>query len=97
MSDISISTDTVQTMAMDNMYSAPESVNDSNSEISSGLDTRNIGSREQAVAGTEVASRTDDFLGVGTDFGSTGTDVDIQQAVGSVADTGIGSITDKIA
>ena len=97
MSDISISADTVQTMAMDNLFSAPESLTGSNNEISSGLNTRGIDSMEQAVAGVEVASRTEEFFGSGTDFSSTGTDIDIQQAVVSTADTGIGSITDKIA
>jgi hypothetical protein len=51
-----------------------------------------------AVAGAEVASRTEDFFGAGTDFSSTGTDYDVQQTVHqAVFDTGLGSITDKIA
>lgn len=97
MSDISISYDTVQTMAMDNLSSAPESLNDSSSEISSGLNTRGVDSSEQVVAGLEVASRTEDYLGTGTDFGSTGTDPDIRQVANAAADTGIGMITDKVA
>ncbi|BDQ36137.1 hypothetical protein SYK_04970 [Pseudodesulfovibrio nedwellii] len=97
MSDISISTDTVQSIAMDNMLSGPESVGEESSIIASGMNARGVDSMEQAVAGLEVASRTEEFFGAGTDFSSTGTDVDIQQAISSTLDTGIGSITDKIA
>lgn len=97
MSDLSISTDTVQSMAMDNMFAAPEAVNDSSSEISSGVNPDGIDSMERTVAGTELASRTEDYLGSGPDLSSTGTDVDVQKAVQAAADTGVGSIADKIA
>lgn len=97
MSDISISTDTVQSIAMDNILSGPESVAEESSIIASGINPRGMDSMEQAVAGLEVASRTEEFFGAGTDFSSTGTDTDIQQAISSTLDTGVGSITDKIA
>jgi len=97
MSDISISTDTIQSISMDNLLSGPESVGEDSSIIASGMNKGGIDSMEQAVAGLEVASRTEEFFGSGTDFSSTGTDVDIQQAVSSTLDTGIGSIADEIA
>ncbi|WP_319544025.1 hypothetical protein [uncultured Pseudodesulfovibrio sp.] len=97
MSDLSISTDTIQSIAMDKMLSGPESVGEQSSIIASGINERGIDSMEQAVAGLEVASRTEEFFGSGTDFSSTGTDIDIQQAVSSTLDTGMGTIADKIA
>ncbi|OIQ48928.1 hypothetical protein BerOc1_03683 [Pseudodesulfovibrio hydrargyri] len=99
MSDISISMDTIQSMSMDNQLLGPESLNNYADEIGSGINpTGGMDNREQTVAGLEVASRTDDYLGAGTDFSSTGTDVDIQQTMHQMAaETGIGSITDKIA
>ncbi|WP_272699823.1 hypothetical protein [Desulfovibrio sp. Fe33] len=99
MSDISISTETVQSAAWDNQSQGPESIRDYHDEIASGMDASEAThNREQAVAGLEVASRTEDYLGTGPDFSSTGTDIDIQQAVhAAAADTGIGTITDKIA
>jgi hypothetical protein len=99
MSDISISADTIQSISMDNQLLGPESINDYGDEIASGVNTsggRDI--HEQTVAGLDVASRTEDYLGTGTDFSSTGTDIDIQQTLHQVAaDTGIGTIADKIA
>lgn len=98
MPELSISTDTVQTMAMDSLFSAPESVRDVSNMIGSGENSHAADQREMAVAGAEVASRTEEFFGAGTDFSSTGTDPDIQQAAHQVAaETGIGSITDRIA
>ncbi|BCS87111.1 hypothetical protein [Pseudodesulfovibrio sediminis] len=97
MSDISISTNTIQSMAMENQISGPEFIPDQTSEISSGMNSKGLDSMEQAVTGAEVASKTEDFIGAGTDFGSTGTDIDIQQAVNSTLSTGIGSIADTIA
>jgi hypothetical protein len=84
---------------MDNQLLGPESISDYGQEIGSGINpTGGLDNREQTVAGLEVASRTEDYLGAGTDFSSTGTDVDIQQTVHQMAvDTGIGSITDEIA
>ena len=99
MSDISISMDTIQSISMDNQLLGPESIGDSSDEIGSGINpTGGMDNREQTVAGLEVVSRTEDYLGTGTDFSSTGTDVDIQQTMHQLAaETGIGSIADKIA
>ncbi|MGE4422827.1 MAG: hypothetical protein AB7D39_11060 [Pseudodesulfovibrio sp.] len=99
MSDISISTDTIQSMSMDNQLLGPESLGNYSDEIGSGVNTvGGMDNREQTVAGLEVTSRTQDYLGAGTDFSSTGTDIDIQQTMHQLAaQTGIGTITDKIA
>ena len=97
MSSLSISTDTIQSIAMDNMLSGPESISEQTSLIASGINERGADSMEQAVAGLEVASRTEEFFGSGTDFSSTGTDVDTKQTVNAMLSTGIGSITDEIA
>ena len=97
MSEMSISTDTVQTMAMDNLFAAPEAATDQSTETASGLNPRGIDSEERTVAGAELVSRTEDYLGSVPDLTSTATDVDVQKAVQAVADTGIGSIADKIA
>ncbi len=51
---------------------------------------------EQTIIGAEVASRTSDYLGSGPDFTSTGTDVDVQQAINSTLMSGTGSIANKI-
>ncbi|MEZ7195546.1 hypothetical protein [Pseudodesulfovibrio karagichevae] len=99
MSDISISTDTIQSMSLDSQLLGPESLGNYRDEIGSGVNT--VGgpdNREQTVAGLEVTSRTQDYLGAGTDFSSTGTDIDIQQTMHQLAaQTGIGTIADKIA
>ncbi len=97
MSDISISADTMQSMAFDNQLSGPESIKDTTSEIASGVNQGSgMDSMEQTVAGAEVASRTTDFLGAGPDFSSTGTDIDVQHAISSTMADGMGSITDKV-
>jgi len=96
MSDISISTMTVQSMALGNQLAGPESIKETTSEVASGANKGGMDSLEQAVAGAEVASRTTEFFGSGTDLGSTGTDLDIQQAISSTITEGMGTITDKI-
>ena len=97
MSDISISNDTIQTMGLDSQLTGVESLRDSNSEIGSGINEGGIDTMEQAVAGTEVRSRTEEYFGNGTDFSSTGTDKDIRHAMSSIIDSAIGSIADEIA
>lgn len=97
MSDISISNDTIQAMGLDSQLSGIESLSDTNSEVSSGVNEGGADTMEQAVAGAEIRSKTEEFFGGGTDLSSTGTDVDIQQAVGSILDASVGSITDEIA
>lgn len=97
MSDISISAMTPQTILMDNAASVPESIKNTTSEIESGVNQGGLDRMEMAVAGVEVASRTEDFFGASADFSSTGTDRDIQQAVATSLAEGIGTITDTIA
>jgi hypothetical protein len=96
MSDISISASTPQSMALDNQLAGPESIKDTTSEIASGLNPNGIDSQERTVAGAEVASKTTEFFGAGPDLGSTGTDIDVQQAISSTLAAGMGSIADKI-
>lgn len=100
MSDISISNQSIRSMAIDNQASSIES-----GSAGIGLDMRGINKPEAKafelenndVAG-QVASRTKDFFGNGTDLSSTGTDNDIQRAITSaLQETGIGTIADEIA
>ena len=97
MSDISISNDTIQSMGLDSQLPGGESLDNASSEISSGMNEGGGDTLEMTVAGTEVRSRTEEFFGSGTDFSSTGTDVDIQQAVSATLESTIGSIADEIA
>lgn len=96
MSDFSISAITPASMAMENLASGAESMQDSNSTAISGLNEGGPDTMENAVAGAEVASRTTEFLGTGTDFSSTGTDIDISHAINTSIMDGMGSITDKV-
>jgi len=94
MSDISISISTPQAMSLDNQASGAESIGRYSNEIASGFNQGGADNMEMAVAGAEVASRTSEFFGTGTDFSSTGTDNDIQKAVGAALNEGMGTITD---
>lgn len=96
MSDISISNDTIQSMGLDSQLSGIESLSDTNSEVSSGVNEGGADTMEQAVAGTEIRSKTEEYFGGGTDFSSTGTDMDIKHAMSAVIDSSMGSITDEI-
>ena len=97
MSDLSISNDTIQSMALDSQLSGTESSFGTTREISSGMNEGGVDAMEQTVAGTEVRSKTQEFFGNGTDFTSTGTDVDVKHAMSSILDSAMGSITDEIA
>lgn len=97
MSDISISNDTIQSIGLDSQLSGIESMKSSEAEIGSGVNEGGVDTMEQAVAGTELRSRTEEYFGAGTDFSSTGTDIDVRQAMSSIIDSAMGSITDKIA
>ena len=56
MSDISISVDTMQSMAFDSQMAGPESIKDTTSEVSSGVNQgTGMDSMEQTIAGAEVA------------------------------------------
>lgn len=100
MSDISISAPSPLAMKFDDLASGVETIKDTTSEMGSGLNRGGLDTMEQAVAGVEVASRTEEFLGAGTDFSSTGTDSDIQMASQNAVDQtlseGIGIITDTV-
>jgi len=96
MSDITISNTTLSSMALDNQLAAPESVKDTTNEIASGMNEGGLDTLEQTVAGAEVASKTSEFFGSGTDFSSTGTDIDVQQAISATIADGMGTIADKI-
>lgn len=96
MSDLSISTMTQSSMALENQASGAESVKDTTSTIVSGFNQEGLDSMDQAVAGAEVASKSTEFFGTGTDLGSTGTDYDVAQAISTSLADGNGSITDKV-
>lgn len=96
MSDISISTMTQSAMVLENQAAGAESSSDTTSTIISGINQEGIDSQEQAIAGAEVASRTTEFFGSGTDLGSTGTDIDVAQAINTSLLDGGGSITNKV-
>lgn len=97
MSDISISNNSIQSMGLDSQLSGIESMKGAESEVGSGVSRGGADSLEQAVAGTELRSRTEEYFGNGTDFSSTGTDVDVRHAMSSIIDSAMGSITDEIA
>jgi hypothetical protein len=96
MSGLSMSADSVSTISFDNQLSAAETVKDTTSTVMSAVNKGGIDSLEQTVAGAEVASRTTEFFGSGTDFSSTGTDIDTQQAVNNTLMSGTGSIADIV-
>ncbi len=96
MSDISISNNTIQAMGLDSQASGAESVRETTHTSLSGTDTNNVDNMELSVVGADTVSRTQDYIGSGTDFSSTGTDVDVQHAVSSAIMSGTGSIADKI-
>ena len=101
MPNISISSDSMAAMASDAQASSASmsslTAKDETSQIMSGENKGGVDSLELAVAGGETASRTTEYFGSGTDFSSTGTDVDIAQAINTTLIDGQGSITDKVA
>jgi hypothetical protein len=97
MSDISISNDTIQSMSLDSQLTGVESLQDTSSEVSSGMNEGGVDTMEMAVVGTEVRSKTDEYSGSGPDFSSTGTDMDVKQAMSSILESALGGIADEIA
>ncbi|ADU62689.1 hypothetical protein Daes_1677 [Pseudodesulfovibrio aespoeensis Aspo-2] len=95
MSGMSISTESVSALT-ENLMRGAETVSDTTSTIFSSVNRGGVDSMEQTVAGAEVASRTSEFFGSGTDFSSTGTDYDTQQAVNNTVMSGNGSIADIV-
>lgn len=96
MPDFSISAMSMASKAVDNQMASIEGAGETVSTVMSGSSDQNKES-EQTIIGTEVSSRTQDYIGAGTDFSSTGTDVNVQQAVNTTLESGFGSITDVIA
>ncbi len=97
MSDISMSADTMSSIATESLASGAEFVSETSNTIASGASDEGSNDMVQAVIGAEVVSPTDDYIGTGTDFSSTGTDVNIQNAIQTTLMSGMGSIADKIA
>jgi len=96
MSDISVSANSPLSMALENVAANNESVADNASTVMSGHNPEGADSQEQTVAGTEVASRTSEYMGNGPDWTSTGTDEPFLRAVETTLNDGMGSIADKI-
>ncbi|WP_319466800.1 hypothetical protein [uncultured Pseudodesulfovibrio sp.] len=97
MSDISMASMSIASAGINDQLAGMESVKDTVSTVMSGLNENGADAMEQTIIGAEVASRTSDYIGSGPDFTSTGTDVDVQQAINSTLMSGIGSIANKIA
>lgn len=96
MSDISISNMTIASMAMDNQVSGAETMMSQETTSFSSANDGGLDSMEYAVAGAEVASRTNDFFGNSADLSSTGTDIDVAQAINTTIMDGNGTIADKV-
>jgi len=96
MSDISISANSPLSMALENLASGNEVVADKAETAISGRNLDGADSQEQTIAGTEVASRTQDYLASGPDWSSTGSDIEFARAIDTTLDSGIGSIADKV-
>ena len=78
MSDFSVSVMSMASKAVDNQMSGYELSNDTIRTDLSGVSNERKES-EQTIVGAEVASRTEDYIGAGTDLSSTGTDVNVRQ------------------
>lgn len=96
MSDISISANSPLSMALENLASGNEVVADKAETAISGRNLDGADNQEQTVAGTEVASRTQDYLASGPDWTSTGSDIEFAKAVETTLDSGMGSIADRL-
>jgi len=95
MSDFGISVMSMAAQGMENQSSAFESSRETIRTDMSGAAPGHMES-EQAIVGTQVVSRTEDYFGAGTDFSSTGTDVDIRTTANNILESGYGSITDTV-
>ena len=95
MSDTGISVMSMAAQRMDNQMSGYETSRETMRTDMSGASPSHMES-EQTIVGTEVVSRTDDYFGAGTDFSSTGTDVDIRTTANNILESGYGSITDAM-
>ena len=101
MSNISITVDSMGAMASDAQASSASmaslTAKEESSQVMSGENKGGADGLELTVAGGETASKKTEFFGTGTDFSSTGTDIDIAQAINTTLMDGQGTITDKVA
>lgn len=101
MSNISISVDTMAAMASDMQATSAtissETAMEASHQVMSGENKGGSDGLELVVAGAEVASKNTEFFGSGTDLSSTGTDIDVAQAINTTLIDGQGTITDKVA
>jgi len=93
MSGMSISAESVSALT-ENLMRGAETVKETTSTVMSAANRIGPDTADQAVAGVEVASRTSEFFGSGTDFSSTGTDPDTAQAVNNTIMSGRGAVAD---
>lgn len=101
MSNISISVDSMAAMASDMQASSAtissQTAMEASSQVMSGENKGGADGLELVVAGAEVASKSTEFFGTGPDLSSTGTDIDVAQAINTTLIDGQGTITDKVA
>lgn len=101
MSNISISVDSMAAMASDMQASSAtissQTAMEASSQVMSGENKGGADGLELVVAGAEVASKSTEFFGAGPDLSSTGTDIDVAQAINTTLIDGQGTITDKVA
>lgn len=96
MSDISISTNSPLSMALENVASGNEATAENASTIMSGHNPDGADAQEQIIAGAEVVSKTSEYTGSGPDWSSTGTDIEFAKAIEATLNEGMGNIADKI-
>ncbi|GEM_PF-1431460 len=100
MSDITISNQSIQSIALDAQASSFEKGAAGIAQDARALTKPELKSIEEGNADVsgQVASRTREFFGSGENVSSTSTDNDMQQAITSAhQESGIGSIADEIA
>ncbi|QGY41316.1 hypothetical protein GM415_14665 [Pseudodesulfovibrio cashew] len=97
MSDISISASSPLSMALESVATGAEMTADESGTVMSGVSPNGLDTQEQTVVGAETVDKTTEYIGAGTDFSSTGTDIDVAQAISQTLAEGMGNIADKIA
>lgn len=98
MSDISISSPTMQTMAQNDFLDALQNMTEYQGRESGIILNNSAYSPEDkiTISGQTVSPNFED-MGSGPDLSSTGTSYDVQSAVGSgVIESGLGAITDRV-
>ena len=96
MSDFSISAMSMASKAVDNQMASIEGAGETreHGDVRFQRTAQELGTDHHRHRGL---LRTQDYIGAGTDFSSTGTDVNVQQAVNTTLESGFGSITDVLA